>query len=355
MTIEERLKQSILSSKNSAILWAQWSFDKLLLTRALNTISSSFPHYSLHESSHSNSVIAEIEKILGANIIKLSYIDAWLLLESSYWHDIGMIVTLEEKEKLIENPDFTKFLHQLSIERSDLAIYANICIEQIQGKSKVNFIELEKSFLFVFAEYFRRKHSDRSKEFLLNPDDIEIKSPATGLINSRLFLLLANIIECHGKPFDDVLNLSFEEDGLDVFDKAHPQFIACLLRIGDLLDLDDNRHCPTLLKTIGNLPPSSLAHLEKHKSIISKNVNERTIKIISKCETFDAFEIQNDWFTLIRTEFCEQDKNWGNIAPQGILEKLPNIKELRCELEGNISIGNSSNRLIFDNNRIYNL
>jgi hypothetical protein len=299
-------------------------------------------------------VIAEIEKILGSNIEKLSFIDAWLLLESSYWHDVGMIVTFEEKEKIINSSDFKKYLSQLSTEKSDLSIYANICVEQINGNSKTNFIELEKSFLFVLAEYVRREHPERSKEILLNPDAIGIESPATGLINSRLFLLLSDIIECHGKSFDSILNIPFENDGLDVFDTAHPRFIACLLRVGDLLDLEDGRHCPTLLRTIGSLPPLSLAHLEKHRSIISKNVNERSIEIISKCESFDAFEAQNEWFSFIRTEFSEQDKNWANIAPLDVLWKLPNIKELVCELDGNIPVGNSSNRLLFDKNRIYN-
>jgi hypothetical protein len=353
MTIEERLKESISLPTNSGILWSQWSFDKSLLGHSLNVISSIFPHYSLHEVSHSNSVISEIEKILGSNIGKLSFIDAWLLLEASYWHDVGMIVTFEEKVKLLKEEGFANFLHQLIIEKSYLTSYANIFTEYMQGNLKTNFIELEKSFLLVLAEYVRREHPDRSKEILLDPAAVGIKSPATGLIHYRLFLLLSDIIKCHGKPFDSILKIPFENDGLDVFDSAHPRFIACLLRIGDLLDLDDGRYCPTLLKTIGSLPSLSSAHFEKNRSIISKNVNEDYIEIISKCEDFDAFEIQNEWFALIRSEFSDQDKNWGDITPKGLLWKLPNLKNLICELQGNIPIGNSSNRLMFDTNRVY--
>jgi hypothetical protein len=353
MTIEERLKSSISLSTNSGILWSQWSFDKSLLVHSLNVISSIFPHYSLHEASHSNSVISEIEKILGQNIEKLSFIDAWLLLEASYWHDVGMILTFDEKEKLINEAGFTKFLHQLVIEKNDLTYYVNIFTEYMQGNSKANFIELEKSFILILAEYIRREHPDRSKEILLDPTTVGIKSPATGLINFRLFLLLSEIIKCHGKSFEGVFDIPFENDGLDVFDSAHPRFVACLLRIGDLLDLDDGRYCPTLLKTIGILPSLSLAHFEKHRSIISKNVNENCVEIIAKCGNFDAFEILNEWFALIRSEFSNQDRNWGDIAPKGILWKLPNLKNIICELHDNISIGNLSNRLMFDTNRIY--
>jgi hypothetical protein len=354
MTIEKRLEQAIYSSKYSGILWSQWSFDKSLLNRSLNVISSVFPHYSLHDASHSNSIILEIEKILGKDIEKLSFIDAWLLLEASYWHDIGMIITFEEKEKLCGSQDFSKFLDILIKGKSDLSSYANIFNEYMQGESNSNFIELEKSFIVVLAEYIRREHSNRSKEIVLDPQSVGIKSPTTGLIDRKFSLLLAEIVACHGKPFNDIFDLlSFEDDGLDAFDKAHPRFIACLLRVGDLLDLGDGRHCPTLLKTIGKLPSLSIAHLEKHRSITSKNVNEKYIEIISKCETFDAFEVQNEWFSFIRTEFSNQDRDWGNIAPKEILWKLPNLKKLECELNGSISIDNKSNRLMFDTNRIY--
>jgi len=353
MNIEERLKMAIDQSSHSGILWSQWSFDKILLMRSLNVISSDFPHYSLHESSHSNSVLLEIEKILGSNIEKLSYIDAWLLLEASYWHDVGMIVTAEEKDKIIKNLEFKTFIEQLSTRNNDLSEYAKIYLNYTEGNPHPSFLELEKSFVLVFAEYIRTKHPERGKKIFLDPTTVGIKSPATGLINIRLRRLLAEIIECHGKSFDSILELPFENDGLDVSDKAHPRFIACMLRIGDLLDLEDGRHCPTLMKTIGVLPSESLAHFQKHRTILSKNVNERYIEITAKCETFETYEVQNDWFSFIQQEFGNQDKHWGEIAPAEILWKLPNLRKLTCELDGCISFGNMPNRLTLDGNRMY--
>lgn len=353
MHLEECLRNSELQSKRSSFLWAQWCFDKAILTKSLNVISSIFPHYSLHESSHSLSIISEIEKILGANIEHLSFIDAWLLLEASYWHDVGMIITNEEKQKIISDPAFIAFLDQMSNTTTDYAEYARVYLSFLQGRAKISVIELERAFTFLLSEYIRKAHPDRSKDFLLNPETIGVQSPDTDLIASRLFVILGDIIVCHGRSFSSVLDLPLENDGLDVGDVAHPRLVACLLRLGDLLDLDDGRHCPTQLLAIGKLPSLSKAHLEKHRSIISKNVSSYSIEIIAKCQTFDSFEAQNDWFSYIEKEVEDQDRYWGNIAPRTYIGKLPTIKSLVCNLDGSISLGKKASRFSLDSNRVY--
>ncbi len=42
MRIEQRLKQLAEGNPNYSLLWAQWEFDKKLLSRALNTVSRDF-------------------------------------------------------------------------------------------------------------------------------------------------------------------------------------------------------------------------------------------------------------------------------------------------------------------------
>ncbi|HGG8850794.1 TPA: hypothetical protein ACJJ1B_001819 [Enterobacter roggenkampii] len=98
MRIEKRLKKLSDENPNYSLLWAQWEFDKKLLSRALNSVTRDFPHYSLHDASHSSTIITQIEKVIAPNIEKLSATDCWLLLESCYWHDAGMIITNEEKK-----------------------------------------------------------------------------------------------------------------------------------------------------------------------------------------------------------------------------------------------------------------
>lgn len=353
MRLEERLRMSEACNDGSSFFWAQWLFDKALLTRSLNVINTVFPHYSLHESSHSLSIVSEIEKVLGRNVENLSFVDTWLLLEAAYWHDIGMIIPHEEKLKIIEQVDFRNFIEEIATSGNDHSEYAKIYSSYLHGITNHSILDLEKSFTFLLSEFIRRKHPDRSKHFLLNPDYIGIKTPDTGLINSRLFELLGDIIVCHGRDFHSVLELPFENDGLAVGDIAHPRFVASLLRLGDLLDLDDGRHCPTQLVVIGKLPELSQAHLEKHRSIVSKNVSEFSIEIKAKCQNFDSFELQNDWFSYLEQEIQNQDRLWGKIAPKNYIGKLPMINGLICELEGSVSMSRNSSRLSLDTNRIY--
>jgi len=149
-----------------------------------------------------------------------------------------------------------------------------------------------------------------------------IATPQTGLIHDRLFTILGDIIESHGKPFTAVLDLPFENDGVEANDKAHPRLIASLLRLGDLLDLDDGRHSPTQLAVAGKIPAISTAHFDKHRSIVSKNISQYEIAIKAKCETPESFELQSDWFSWIEEEIANQDKYWGNIAPTEYISSL---------------------------------
>jgi hypothetical protein len=43
----------------------QWGFDEKLIPKALQTVSSLFPHYSRHDESHSKQILINIERLLG--------------------------------------------------------------------------------------------------------------------------------------------------------------------------------------------------------------------------------------------------------------------------------------------------
>lgn len=59
----------------------QWEFDKKNIPMALKAVSSVFPHYSLHDETHSISILNNIVKILGREtILLLSCTDLWLIL-----------------------------------------------------------------------------------------------------------------------------------------------------------------------------------------------------------------------------------------------------------------------------------
>ena len=53
--------------------------------------------------------------------------------------------------------------------------------------------------------------------------------------------LLAEISLLHWEDFNDVMSRLYQEANGYKGDYIHPRFIACLIRLGDLLDFDNNR------------------------------------------------------------------------------------------------------------------
>ena len=93
VNIENRLRQLSIENTEYAELWSTWNLNKQTLDPILNTIIKDYPYFSLHDHTHSESVLLNIERVLGSdNINKLSPTDLWLLLHVSYLHDFGMVI-----------------------------------------------------------------------------------------------------------------------------------------------------------------------------------------------------------------------------------------------------------------------
>jgi len=270
----------------SDILYAQWNYDKRLIPTALQAISNLFPHYSLHDESHSIAIINNIVRILGKeNIDKLSAIDIWMILEASYYHDIGMVISGEKLTHAIKSDDFIQFVKEIQQNKaSNLFETANLFIvdgNKIKYKNDYFNIEIFDGIKYLLAEYFRKYHANRSKEIVNNPlGELSLFSPRT-IIPPRIFNILGEICSCHTKDFSEVLKLPYCEVGIDIED-SHPRFIACMLRIGDLLDLDNNRFSEVILNTLSKIPIDTIIHKAKHLSIDSFRADRHMIEIKAK-------------------------------------------------------------------------
>ncbi|WP_313824445.1 ATP-binding protein [Leclercia sp.] len=353
MKIEKRLKFLVEQNPNYSLLWAQWEFDKKLLSRALNTVSRDFPHYSLHDASHSSTIITQIEKVIAPNIDKLSATDCWLILESCYWHDAGMIITNEEKQLLLSDANFFTYLRELSSSGTELSMHAQEIIELKRENDVSKALKISNSLTFLIADYFRKIHAERSGLNVNEPARVNIFSPRTSLIPQRLFNFVAQIVQCHGKNPQDILTLAKFNDGMDAEDYAHPRYIAALLRIGDLLDIDDGRFCPTLLANIGEVPQTSKDHQEKHASIKHLFINSDLIEIKAECESYGSYQAQQNWFNYIQNEFDYQKRVWNEIVPQNDYRALPTIGFLNCIIKDYIAIDGNIPKITLNSERVY--
>lgn len=320
----------------SDILYTQWIYDKKLVPRALSLIAGIFPHYSMHDQSHSETIINNIVRIVGEDVIeKFTAIDIWLLLTSAYYHDIGMAIPADRIEEALKSKDFLSYISDIQSDSSHpLYLYASHFKEehrQLVLKDSSFNINIYDSVKFLLADYFRRFHANRSEQIIINPEkEISLNSPR-GVIPQRLIKILGAICASHTEDFNKVLDLPQNEVGIDIND-AHPRYIACLLRLGDLLDLDNNRFSDVFLRSVKSIPKDSLLHKEKHFSITHFSVNTTTIDITASCDDYNVATITQSWFEYIRQEIVNQMLNWNNIVPNKSMGYLPTIKNLKVNL-----------------------
>lgn len=332
----ECLFEEILRKKTenteSEVLFNHWSVIKKNVPKALNVICELFPHYSLHEESHSLSILNNVYKILGKEVSEsLNAIDIWLLLNVAYLHDFGMVVYADEMSDLLRTSDFISFINEKKIdpEFGTFAQMFDVVDSHLEFSNALVTVEKIEALKFLLAEYIRKAHSSRSKTKVLT----DLSSYELFGIPLRIVKTIAQICDSHAWAFEKVMKLHRIEDGVWNED-CHPLFISCLLRLGDVLDLDNNRISPFLSKTIKTIPSESLFHRTKHFCIDHKQVNDSVVEFSATCDDYKTAELASSWFSLIDDEFQNQVKKWNLIKPAELKCSLPLVGDLTIDLNG---------------------
>lgn len=122
----------------------------------------------------------------------------------------------------------------------------------------------------------------------------------------------------HGREFNDILKEVKPRGKGFANTSIHPQFVAAMIRIGDLLDIDNNRFSPYAVRHFGRLPLSSMAHLKKHKSITHFDISEHQISVEAHAKEYEAAILAKDWFGWIDSEIENLICAWNDIVPEGL-------------------------------------
>lgn len=342
--LEKALIEKCANDPRLELLQAQWTYDKRLATKALQTVGNNFPHYSLHDASHSNTILVQVTRVLGDRVNQLSATDIWLLLESAYWHDMGMVVDDATIRKWWDTSEFQLHLDMLiEVEDQMLADAARLVRSQ-ESVAGLQVLDIRKAVTLVVADFARRQHASRSGQLVAHPLDIGVESPRT-LIPRRLFQWLAEISVSHGGSQSHIQKLPYAECGVGT-DLCHPRFIACMLRLGDLLDLDNGRFCPVLASSIGEFPSSSKVHVDKHASIRRFHVDPAKIEVEAVCriqneeqsDPYGAFEAVTTWLDWLQDEVKFLASHWADISPPGF-GGAPSLGKIEARLEGFVCFG----------------
>ena len=330
----------------------EWRARKEIYISRLKTIVFDFQHFSRHDSTHSVNILNSIELVLGRNRVKkLSCSDLWLLLESAYFHDIGMALSAEERKKILSDSDFKDFVNSAlmgsEIDEKEASTYLKQAENLLNNKEQLHGLDTDTKMEFndswsmdvakkaniLIASYIRRSHPKRSRLFMesmSNNENDDIKYDKNeSIIKERLNNLVAQISELHGKNFKDIYTSTVYQDlGFDT-EYLHPQFAAAMLRLGDLLDMDNNRFNVRAIEHFGDLPILSSYHYEKHKAIYHYSISSQQIEALAISDKGNVCHEVSKWFRWLKEEVENLICDWNTIVPSA----LKGCTLCRCKLE----------------------
>lgn len=342
--IEWRFEHKCKQLSGGFRIITEWRKRKLQYISILKTITMDFQHYSRHDETHSVYILTKIEQLLGKQRVDLlSAGDLWLLLEVAYSHDTGMAMTYDEVLELWEKDDkFQDYIRKcieadfgdasmaaLYYQEMDNLLHDRKKMEGVNGKKEFDFsrswpVLTQYYVKILVAEYIRSHHAMRVEKLFLKVD-----KETEEIIPVRLYQTVILVSQMHGKNFQDIFDqLKYCVNGFGS-GVLHPQFVAAMLRIGDLLDIDNNRFDPYAVQHFGRLPLASMLHAKKHTSITHIYVSESEVAAEADTEEYEVALLTSEWFQMIQKEVENLICAWNEIVPealQGCVLKKSNCK-----------------------------
>ena len=339
-----KLEQHLVEVCNNttyANLLSVWNINKKMCHDVLSTVVINYPHYTKHDISHCEAIITNIEMLLGEETIRLlSPTDTWLLLHAAYLHDIGMVIEYKKIEENWESKEFQDYLHEAENSNDDSVAYNAKFINSFGDKlgKKENVIawpvRVRYAVTLLIADYYRRQHAEDSTSYIKDMGSaFHIDLGFNGLIQQRLIMLLADIVCLHTESNEKILELDYQTNGFNA-DYAHPRFLAQMLRMGDLLDADNNRFNIVNETVFGEIPESSKNHWEKHLSARHILITPDIIEYRADCNKLDVYRETRVFVSWLKEELEFWALNWKNIMPETIKGSAPKLGKCELLLQG---------------------
>ena len=150
LTLEQHFKMLASPYLDVENLYSLWLLLRIDLEDRLPHSRAVFVHYSLHDATHSRSVIRAVERFLGdKRIDRLSATDTFMLLVCAYAHDYGMAMTFNQIYDSLGEPDFVDFI------KKQLEISYTLNEEDIKALQNLrDYIEENRTNSTLQEQYF---------------------------------------------------------------------------------------------------------------------------------------------------------------------------------------------------------
>lgn len=247
-----------------------------VVTDLLNRIPANMPEYTNHDIKHSYEILNIISKILPQNV-NLNIVEIQILIYAVLLHDIGMVINNAEKEELLKSDEFIKLTREFDSSVSDEEILTEL-IRRTHVQRSCNYVDIFKSNFTEYKIEFEFKGIDLSD-------------------------YIKNIILSHEKPVKFLEDEKKFPQKLLIVDKyVNVQYLAILLRLGDILDFDIFRTPPYLFHHIGIKNIISQGEWLKHQSITGRNFSTSFIEYHAKPKSIQIHRKVEEFIEWIEIE-----------------------------------------------------
>lgn len=224
----------------------------------LPLINKIFHNYTIHGIKHSLNVMEYMADLIN-DLNKLSDLDILLCVYAALFHDIGMVVNDTDIENIKNGKD-------------ELINYDfNVLMDKFHDET------------LVLQECIRPVHGKRVKKILESNDFEDLFMIPNTNISFRKELI--NICQAHNEDFDWI-ELNIENEIKKGPYEANPQFIALLLRLGDLLDIDAERAPQYLFHMIN---PKGVSEKEWKQHFILENFKKVQLNEKLQCKELQFY------------------------------------------------------------------
>jgi hypothetical protein len=286
-----KMKQPVLFGKLDELRTA--------VQRWLSYIPQTFPHYTSHTVQHSDTIILHMSKLLFQDndpsrpSLMISAMEAYIAAASAYLHDSGMVISDEGKSKILASDEWKDWTTDggAAVKRwADIQAFREG--SSPTDKSLRDFLA-DVQTRFLIAEFVRRVHHLRAKDILTKNED---QLAQFAFHDPSLLRAIGDVCVAHGLQPRDLEDRDRYPDRRDIDgQEVNLQFLAILLRLGDLLDMSHDRACPLLLNASCPLPAESLAHWTQYRRITHHLTAPDRIEVTAECENQEEHRFLADW------------------------------------------------------------
>lgn len=378
MKLEEKIEELLQAQQNTKYN-ELWAVCKKIVEDSIQhgkLITAQMSNYDLHDASHSEQVIVIIEALLGNKINGITCYEAILLYLSAYLHDSAMALpnweyellkSIEGTEDLFDNTLAFRISNDFKKEHS----YSEALRIITENKGKLFSFDTAKDYVFAksnenelivsLAQLMREYEKFRNgyyAELVANKESVVEYMNISKLIRSEFIRIthhirvvdniktlkkkieniiggfasdhfvqdLADVCRCHGEPITAVFDLPAEREDL-LGEKSNIQFVAMLLRLGDVIHFSSDRAPLSLFSEKRITDETSLLHwnakfqdLKFRFEVLNGTINIKYSAFCSNPEVYYFIQDYLDWVDNELDNFFVLKQKWE----QHKLEKLEN-------------------------------